>query len=261
MALCWSLDKIGPMCRTAEDSALVLNTIGGYDPRDAGSTDVPFSFDGTTDPEGSRLGYIPQWFDNEASGDQGTRMLETAEKAGMQLVEIALPDWPYGAMLPVLLVESAAAMEQLTVSGQDDLLRLQAAENWPNTFRLARFVSAVDLLQMNRFRRQVMEMMHEKFEDVHAIIGPANDTPMSLITNYTGHPAITIRGGFIKTKTRRDGIGGDLDFDGPPSENIYEVPVSLTVWGPLYEDGRVCRIGMALEKAFGIAARRPPGFS
>ena len=84
---------------------------------------------------------------------------------------------------------------------------------------------------------------------------------MSLITNYTGHPAITIRGSFIKTVTRRDGIGGDLDFDGPPSENVYEVPISLSIWGPLYEDGRVCSIGMALEKAFGIAERRPPEFS
>ena len=261
MALCWSLDKIGAICRTAEDTALVLDVIGGYDPKDAGSTKVPFSFDGTSDPKGSRLGYIPQWFDDEAISDQGKHMLDTAEKAGMQLVEISLPDWPYDAMLPVLLVESAAAMEELTLSGRDDLLRLQEAENWPNTFRLARFVSAVDLLQMNRFRRQVMEMMHEKFEGVHAIIGPSNTTPMSLITNYTGHPAIIIRGGFIKTKTRRDGLGGDLDFDGPVSDKIYEVPISLSIWGPLYEDGRICRIGMALEKAFGIAEKRPPSFS
>jgi Asp-tRNA(Asn)/Glu-tRNA(Gln) amidotransferase A subunit family amidase len=261
MALCWSLDKIGPMCRSVEDTALVLDAIGGYDPNEAGSTNVPLDFDGTSDTKGSRLGYIAQWFDNEEFGDQGQHMLDTAEKAGMQLVEISLPDWPYGAMLPVLLVEAAAAMEHLTLSGQDDMLRLQAAENWPNTFRLARFVSAVDLLQMNRFRRQVMEMMHEKMAGVDAIIGPSNVTPMSLITNYTGHPAITIRGGFIKTKTRRDGIGGDLDFDGPTSEKIYEVPVSMSIWGPLYEDGRICSIGMALEKAFGIAERRPPGFS
>jgi len=253
MALCWSLDKIGPMCRSVEDTALVLDAIGGYDPNEAGSTNVPLDFDGTSDTKGSRLGYIAQWFDNEEFGDQGQHMLDTAEKAGM--------DWPYGAMLPVLLVEAAAAMEQLTLSGRDDMLRLQAAENWPNTFRLARFVSAVDLLQMNRFRRQVMEMMHDKMAGVDAIIGPSNVTPMSLITNYTGHPAITIRGGFIKTKTRRDGIGGDLDFDGPTSEKIYEVPVSMSIWGPLYEDGRVCSIGMALEKAFGIAERRPPGFS
>jgi len=229
MALCWSLDKIGPMCRSVEDTALVLDAIGGYDPNEAGSTNVPLDFDGTSDTKGSRLGYIAQWFDNEEFGDQGQHMLDTAEKAGM--------------------------------SGRDDMLRLQAAENWPNTFRLARFVSAVDLLQMNRFRRQVMEMMHDKMAGVDAIIGPSNVTPMSLITNYTGHPAITIRGGFIKTKTRRDGIGGDLDFDGPTSEKIYEVPVSMSIWGPLYEDGRVCSIGMALEKAFGIAERRPPGFS
>lgn len=261
MALCWSLDKIGPMCRAAEDCALVLNAIGGYDPLDSGSTKVPFNFDGSSNPSGSRVGYIPQWFDNEDIGDQGKKMLDTVEKAGMQLVEISLPDWPYSAMLPVLLVEASAAMEQLTLSGADDLLRLQAAENWPNTFRLARFVSAVDLLQMNRFRRQVMEMMHDKFESVDCIIGPSNATPMSLITNYTGHPAMIIRGGFIQTKTRRDGIGGDLDFDAPPSESIYEVPVSLSIWGPLYEDGRVCRIGMALEKAFGFAEKRPPSFS
>lgn len=261
MALCWSLDKIGPMCRTAEDTALILDVIGGYDPNDAGSSQVPFAFDGTSDISGARLGYVPQWFDDDGIGDQGKFMLDTVVKTNFELVEISLPDWPYDAMLPVLLVESAAAMEELTLSGRDDLLRLQAAENWPNTFRLARFVSAVDMLQMNRFRRQVMEMMHEQFEDVDAIIGPANTTPMSLITNYTGHPAITIRGGFIETKTRRDGLGGDLDFDGPVSEKIYEVPTSLSIWGPLYEDGRVCRLGMALEKAFGIAAKRPPGFS
>ena len=261
MTLCWSLDKIGPMCRTAEDTALVLRAIGGYDPMDAGSSGVPLAFDGTADVTGLRLGYIPQWFENDATGDQGKRMLEIAKQAGMQLVEIALPEWPFDAMLPVLLVESAAAMEELTLSGRDDLLRLQKAENWPNTFRLARFVSAVDLLQMNRFRRQVMQMMHDIFEGVHAVIGPSNVTPMSLITNYTGHPAITIRSGFIRSKTRRDGLGGDLDFDGPPSEHVYEVPISMSIWGPLFEDGRVCRIGMEFEKAIGIADKRPPRFT
>lgn len=261
MALCWSLDKIGPMCRTAEDCAIVLNVIGGYDPLDAGSSNIPFHFDGSSSVKGSRLGYIPQWFDGEELNGQGRNMLDAVENAGMQLVEISLPDLPYDAMLPVLLVEASAAMEQLTLTGADDMLRLQAAENWPNTFRLARFVSAVDFLQMNRFRRQVMEMMHEKFESVEGIVGPSNSTPMSLITNFTGHPAMTIRAGFVHTETRRDGIGGDLDFDGPASRKVYEVPNSLTIWGPLYEDGRVSSIGIALEKVFGLVARRPAEFS
>lgn len=261
MVLCWSLDKIGVMSRSVEDAPLVLQAMQGPDPRDVSTGAVPLNFNGQADHRGARLGFVPEWFEDQKLQGQGRRMLDAAEKAGMKLIRMSLPDLPYDSLLPILYVESSAAMEELTLSGRDELLRLQTANAWPNSLRYGRFVSAVDLIQMQRFRRLVMEKMHEQFESVDAIIGPGSLTPMLLITNFTGHPALTLRAGFIRSKPRRDTIGGDLGFGGPPSDKEYEVPVALTIWGPLYEDGRICEIGMALQRELGVWQQRPPMFS
>ena len=238
MALCWSLDKIGPICRTVEDCAMVLNAINGADPGDASSIDVPLSFDATGPVSGLRVGYSPQWFDQDPATDLDRRALEAARRAGLDLVPIELPDLPYGTLLTVLLVEAAGAFEELTLSDRDDELVWQEPQAWPNTFRTSRFTPAVEYLQAQRFRRLVCVMMAQQFEGLDAMISPSYAASLLLITNNTGHPSLTLRCGF-----KEDGT-----------------PHGITLWGGLFEDGLLCRIGMALERKLAVWDRRPGAF-
>ncbi len=238
MALCWSLDKIGPICRTVEDCALVLNTINGADPGDASSIDMPLSFDATRPVSALRVGYSPKWFDREPASDLDRRALEAARRAGLELVPMELPEMPYGTLLTILLVEAAGAFEELTLSDRDDELVWQEARAWPNSFRTTRFTPAVEFLQAQRFRRLVCGMMAEQFEGLDAMISPSYAASLLLITNNTGHPSLTLRSGF-----RDDGT-----------------PHGITLWGGLFEDGTLCRIGMAVERELDVWDRRPSAF-
>lgn len=258
MALCWSMDKIGPICRAVEDAIIVLGALNGADADDPSTVDVPLAFDAAADIKGKRVGFAPAWFEGERVPAAAREALEAARRLGLELVEIDLPDLPYGSLILILLAEAAASMEELTLSGRDDLLRGQTADAWPNTFRRARFISAVDLIQLQRFRRQVMHVIHGKFDGLDAIIGPSLATPMLSITNYTGHPALTIRAGFIESEARRADYIIPEHYGPPPSGKKYKVPVSITLWGPLYEDGAICRIGMALERELDVQHMRPP---
>lgn len=258
MALCWSMDKIGAMCRSVEDTAIVLRAINGYDPRDASSIGAALDFDGTATVAGLRVGYAPQWFEDETTPGDTRKALGAAGRAGLELVEIELPDWPYQSLLAILFVEAAASMEELTLSGRDDLLRGQTRDAWPNVFRRARFIPGIDLVQADRFRRQVMAMVQDKFRGLDAIMGPGLSTPMLLITNYTGNPALTLRAGFTEAEARRPEFIEQQMYGAPASGRKYKVPVSLTLWGPLFEDGKICRIGMALEKELSVQHLRPP---
>jgi len=235
MALCWSLDKIGPICRTVEDCAHVLRVISRYDEADPSSTDAPFVFDPRRSVHGIRLGYNPSWFAGNAAGEHDRRALDAARKSGMKLVEIDLPDWPYDALLTILLVEAAAAFEELTLDGRDDELVWQEPQAWPNTFRTARFIPAVEYVQAERFRRRVGEMMAERFDDVHAIMSPSYAASLLLITNCTGHPSLTLRTGFADNGT----------------------PRGTTINGRLFDEGTLCSIGMAIERELGVWDRRP----
>ena len=147
MALCWSLDKIGSICRTVEDTALVLHAINGADTGDASSVDVPFDFDATRPVAGLRLGYDPRWFEGRRAAPLERRGLDAARAAGMELVEVELPDWPYGTLMTILQVEAAAAFEELTLSGRDDELVWQEPRAWPNSFRTTRFSPAIEYVQ------------------------------------------------------------------------------------------------------------------
>ena len=236
MALCWSLDKIGPICRTVEDCALVLAAINGANHGDPSSLDVPFNFDARQSLSRLRLGYDPGWFEHKRATDLDRNALAVARGLGLELVEISLPDWPYGALMTILLVEAAAAFEELTLSNRDDELVWQAPEAWPNTFRTTRFAPAIEYVQAQRFRRRVMAMMAERFADIDAIISPSFAGSLLLITNNTGHPSLTIRCGFRANGT----------------------PRGITLWGRLFEEGTLCRIGMALESALDVWDKRPP---
>ncbi|MHC5112793.1 MAG: amidase [Planctomycetota bacterium] len=235
MALCWSLDKIGPICRTVEDCAHVLRAITRHDPADPSSTSTPFTFDPRRGVHDVRLGYNPDWFRGDAAGDHDRRALDAARAAGMKLVEIDLPEWPYDALLTILLVEAAAAFEELTLDGRDDDLVWQEPQAWPNTFRSARFIPAIEYVQAERFRRRVAEMMAERFEKVDAIISPSYAASLLLITNCTGHPSLTLRTGFADDGT----------------------PRATTINGRLFDEGTLCAIGMAIERELGVWDRRP----
>ncbi len=235
MALCWSLDKIGPICRTVEDCGLVLWAINGPDKTDPASLDVPLAFDAARSARGLRVGYDPAWFEGKRASDLDRAGLQAARRAGLELVKITLPDWPYGTLMTILLVEAASAFEELTLSDRDDELVWQKPQAWPNTFRQTRFIPAIEYVQAQRFRRLVMEMIQEKFAGIDAMISPSYAGSLLLITNSTGHPSLTLRCGFRDDST----------------------PQGITLWGRLFDEGTLCSIGMALEGELGVWDKRP----
>jgi Asp-tRNA(Asn)/Glu-tRNA(Gln) amidotransferase A subunit family amidase len=260
MALCWSLDKVGPICRAVEDCALVLDAINGFDPADRGSIDAAFHFDAGADLAGMRLGYLPEAFADAQATAVDHAALAAARGLGIEVVPVSLPDLPYGALMAVLYAEAAAAFEELTLSGRDDLLVRQDKGAWPNAFRKARFLSAVDHVQADRLRYLVMQALDGLFAQVDALIGPFMTGPMLVASNFTGHPCLHLRAGFLRLGTRSDpslAEGrlslGDADSQAP----LFEVPQGISLWGRLFDEGRLCNLGMALEAALGVAERRP----
>ena len=260
MALCWSLDKVGPICRTVEDCALVLAAINGPDPADRSSIGASFNFDATRGIEGLRLGYLPDAFENEGATDVDRAALDAARCLGVELVEVVLPDLPYGSLMSMLFAEAAAAFEELTLTDRDDELVRQDKGAWPNAFRQARFLSAVDHVQLDRLRYLAMEAFDGAFRKVDAMIGPWATGPMLVATNFTGHPCLHLRAGFLDSPTRSDPSleGGKLDIGSAGEDpESHEVPQGISLWSGLFDEGRLLNLGMALERELGVAARRP----
>jgi len=255
MALCWSLDKIGPIARTVEDCLLVLSEIHGADAGDPASVTVPLTYDGDASVKGLRCGYVPAHFNGEGSDEEDRAVLEPARMAGFDLVELELPELPYQALLIGLLAESAAAFEELTLSNRDDELRWQHKDAWPNGWRLARFLSAVDLVQADRLRRQLMIELGGVLDTVDVMLGPSFAGHMTLATNFTGHPSLTLRAGFAEREWRTD-WEGEKPAAGAPERAL--VPHGVTLWGRLYDEGTLARAGRALERELGVWDRRPP---
>lgn len=254
MALCWSLDKIGPITRSVEDTGLVLEVLNGFDRQDPGAIDMGFAADFSRDVQGMRVGYDPTWFEQGSAADRAT--LDAARAAGVELVEIALPDLPYDALFAVVEAESAAAFEELTLTDLDDDLRWQAPWAWPNTWRQARFISAIDLINVDRFRRQVMREMHTLFDGLDAMIGPNFAGAMLTITNYTGHPQLAIKSGFNDNASR-----AAFDVEPADPEALHRVPQTTSLWAPLFQEGNILALGREIENRLGVADMRPPLFS
>ena len=173
MTLCWSLDKLGPMTRSVEDAMLVLRAITGPDAGDVSSVPSHLEFDGTAPAQGVRVGYFPAWMKENPATDVDRAALETVRKVGMVPTEVSLPDWPYGSLMPVLFSEAAAAFEELTLAGGLSTLKEQVPDAWPNLFRQARFLSAVDFVQADRFRRRVATEMDRVFSQVDVLLVPS----------------------------------------------------------------------------------------
>jgi len=256
MALCWSLDKLGPLTRGAEDTVLVLEAIDRFDAADPGSRDVPLDFDARRGVEGAVIGYDPAWLEAPIGTEADRDALNALKRAGCRLKKIRLPDLPYDSLETILNVEAAAAFEELTLDNRDDDLPLQGDVSWPNEFRKAHLVSAVDMVQTERLRRRVMQVMAEIMEGVDALLAPVDGTPLLTITNCTGHPALAVPTGMAWRENedyaptpRQDGSQGRL------------LPHDTALWGRLYEDGRLVELGMALERELGRGIARPPLFA
>jgi len=260
MTLCWSLDKLGPMARSVEDTLLVLEAIAGPDAGDVSSVPSMLDFDASESVKGLRVGYFPAWMKQAPATDVDRAALETVKNVGMVPVEVSLPDWPYQSLDLILFAEGAAAFEQLTLSGGLNQLHEQTYDAWPNIFRQSRFLSAVDLVQADRLRRKVCEEMARVFEQVDLLLVPSLRDDILTITNHTGHPSLTMRAGFVEVAEARSDWAPDPSRPLPKFSPPRRVPHGVTLIGRLFDEGTVGSAGIALEHAFGVADERPPGF-
>ncbi len=260
MTLCWSLDKLGPMARYVEDTILVLHAISGPDSGDLSSVPSKLDFDAKTPVKGLRIGYFPRWMTESPATDVDRAALETVKKVGMTPVEVSIPDWPYDSLDLVLFAEAAASFEDLTLSHKVDELKMQVPDAWPNLFHQSRFLSAVDFVQTDRFRRKVAGEMARVMSQVDLLLVPSLRDEMLTITNFTGHPSLTFRAGFVEVSEARSDWAPDPAHPLPKFSPPRRVPHGVTLIGRLFDEGTMVRAGMALERSFGVAGERPPGF-
>jgi Asp-tRNA(Asn)/Glu-tRNA(Gln) amidotransferase A subunit family amidase len=264
MALTWSMDKIGPICRSVEDCALVLSAIYGPDGKDLSVQNAAFNWDCEFDWKKLRVGYLKSGFEAPATPateaekktfarraydvKYSVSALDALRKMGVTLVPLEMPKFPFAEIVPVLEAEAAAAFDDLTLSGRDKLLTGQMPFDWPNQFRVARFYSAVDYVQAMRARTLAMAEMAKLFAQADVIVTPSTG-PQLQATNLTGHPAVIVPNGFrgddapLPDKTG----DGDLQNTGGPG-----TPVSLTFLGGLYSDARLAAFARAYQEATGF---------
>jgi len=260
MTLCWSLDKLGPMTRNVEDAMLVLHAISGTDPGDLSSVPSKLDYDSHAGVQGLRVGYFPAWMKKAPATDVDRAALETVKKLGMTAVEVSLPDWPYSSLEVILFAEAAAAFEEITLNHQVDQLKAQVPDAWPNLFRQSRFLSAVDFVQSDRFRRKVAMEMARVFSQVDLLLVPSLRDEMLDISNFTGHPSLTLRAGFVEVSKARSDWAPDPANPLPRFSPPRRVPHGVTLIGRLFDEGTMVRAGLALEQSFGVMAERPKGF-
>jgi len=239
MALSWTMDKVGPICRYSEDCALVLETIRGRDGKDEAVIDAAFGWNARRDPMSLRVGYDVAAFEEESDDnalDQAA--LATLRGMGYDLVPVTLPDLPVGDMLFILEAEAAAAFDTLTRTNQDDLLVRQIEEAWPNVFRAAQLIPAVEYIQANRVRSILMRRYQESLADVDVYVHPTYGGNTLLIANLTGQPSVVVPHG-----VREDGT-----------------PASITFTGHLFGEADVLAVSKAFQDETKDHQRRPPGF-
>ncbi|UCC82900.1 MAG: amidase [Gemmatimonadota bacterium] len=240
MALSWSMDKIGPICRSVEDCALVFDAIYGPDGQDLSVVDLPFDWDAELDVRGLRVAYLKSAFEAERERQPEWKafdeaVLEVLRSVGLDLTPIELPDLPVNAMRTVLSVESAAAFDELTRSGRDDLLKRQTAGAWPNSFRQSRMIPAVEYIQANRARTLLLHAMAELMSDVDVYVTPSYGGSNLTLTNLTGHPCVVLPNGF-----KEDGT-----------------PTSISFIGKLYGESEALAVARAYQEATDFHLKHP----
>jgi len=277
MTLSWTCDKLGVMARGVEDTMLVLEAIAGPDGKDVACValsevqkQIPYGNDsqkdnsqkgkGTGNVRGLKVGYFPEWMKVAPATEVDRAAMDVVKKLGMELVEVSLPDWPYDSLNIILFAESAAAFEEITLNHQLDELKMQVPDAWPNTFRQARFLSAVDFVQADRLRRMVAVEMERVMKSVDLLLVPSLRDEFLVITNFTGHPSLTLRAGFVEVSEARSDWAPDPKNPVKKFEKPRRVPHGVSLVGRLFEEGRIAEVGMAMEGAFGVAGERPAGF-
>jgi Asp-tRNA(Asn)/Glu-tRNA(Gln) amidotransferase A subunit family amidase len=260
MTLSWSCDKLGPMARSVEDTLLVLDAIYGPDERDLACVKQPLSFNMKQSMRGLRVGYFPEWMKTDPATDVDRHAVEVIKSLGWRPVELTMPAAPYDSLNIILFAESAAAFEELTLTHKVDELKVQVPDAWPNTFRQSRFLSAVDFVQADRMRRKVAEIMAQLFKNVDVLLVPSLRDEMLVTANFTGHPSLTLRAGFVEVSEARSDWAPDPKHPLPKFSPPRRVPHGVTMIGRLFEEGILGQAGIALEEAFNVAAERPKGF-
>lgn len=234
MALCWTLDKVGPITRSVRDTRLVLDAIAGKDLADPSTQPMPLRDRTAANWEDLRVGYRPEWFEGRRVSEADQRALAVLREMGVQLVEISLPEGPHDCLMTILEVEAAAAFEEMTRGNTDDQLQWQAPQAWPNSFRSAWMVPAIELVQADRYRRVVAEQMRATFDGLDAVFGPSFAGGMLMLTNFTGQPCLVLRTGFRNDQ-----------------------PTGATLWAPHCGEGALFKIGEELEARLKVAERYP----
>lgn len=236
MTLSWSMDKIGPIARTVDDCALIFQAIIGPDGRDLSCVDQPFHWDPDLDLKSIRVGYLKKEFERDYRNKKNDlQTLEVLKSLGLELIPFELPtDIPVDSLSFILNVEAAAAFDELTRSHQDDLLVRQGRNAWPNVFRQARLITAVEYLQANRWRWLLMKEMAERMKNIDVYVAPSFGLNL-LLTNLTGHPAVVVPNGF--------------DESGHPT--------SISFIGNLYAEDKALRVARAFQQATDFHLRHP----
>ena len=260
MTLSWTCDKLGAMARGVEDTMFVLEAIAGPDGKDVACIPAAVKFDAGKSVRGLKVGYFPKWMKEAPATEVDRAALEMVKKLGMEAVEVSLPDWPYDSLNVILFAESAAAFEEITLNHQLDELRMQVPDAWPNTFRQSRFLSAVDFVQADRFRRMVAVEMERVMASVDLLLVPSLRDEFLVITNFTGQPSLTFRAGFVEVSEERSDWAPDPKHPLKKFDPPRRVPHGVTLVGQLFDEGTIAQVGMAMESAFGVAAERPKGF-
>jgi Asp-tRNA(Asn)/Glu-tRNA(Gln) amidotransferase A subunit family amidase len=242
MTLSWSLDKAGPICRSAEDAAVVFNYIHGTDGKDASAVNMPFNYTVKKDLKKLRIGYAKNYFDRirDTSANEW-KVLKAFEKMGIQLIPVIFPDsavYTFDMVGIIIGAESAAAFDELTISGVDDQLTRQNKNDWPNAFRTARLIPAVEYINANRHRYLLMQKMQTFFETVDVVITPTFGGSQLAVTNLTGHPALCMPTGF----------------------NQRKLPTSISFIGKLYDEATLLQVGKLFQEATSWDDVHPPLF-
>ena len=239
---------------------LVLQAITGPDAGDVASVPSRLDFDAGGSVAGLRVGYLPAWMKEAPATEVDRAALETVKTLGMVPTEVTLANWPHSSLTLILFAEAAAAFEELTLSNQDDQLKVQVPDAWPNLFREARFLSAVDFVQADRLRRKFAGELARIMSHVDVLLVPSLRDEMLTITNFTGHPSLTLRAGFVSVSEARSDWAPDPQNPLPKFNPPRRVPHGVTLIGRLFEEGTIARAGIAMERAFNVASEHPPGF-
>ncbi|HKO15298.1 MAG TPA: amidase [Gemmatimonadaceae bacterium] len=284
MALSWTMDKIGPICRSVEDCALVLDAIRGPDGYDLSVRDYPFNWNASVRPASLRVGYFKTAFDQPEHPADNPRRTQHAtkeqddaalsvlrEKLGVTLVPAEIPEMPVQAMSMILSAEAGAAFEELTLSGRVDQMVQQSAFAWPNTFRAAQFIPAVDYINANRARTMLCQKWWDLFRNFDVIVTPTSAPSQLQMTNLTGNPAVIIPNGFREAPPLGPGTAAVNPSAAPVADTGArrqepapaprpQTPVSITFLGPLYREAKPLALASAYQQATGFQLKRPPGF-